>query len=85
MINQTKNQVEELILDPELKEQLKTLVLERVNVMPDTLRIAVGSEEFSKTVLIKHIQQEDDIGRQMMEVELEFLRDLASGAVYGNE
>ena len=85
MNSKTKNQINEIISDPELREQLKTLVLERINVMPDTMRIAVGSEEFSKPDLIEHIQQEDEIGRQMMEVDLEFLRDLASGAIYGSE
>lgn len=76
---------EEIISNPRFKEQLKAIVLERANTMPETLRIAIGSEEFQKKDLIKHINDEDEIGRQMMTIELEFLRALTSGAVYNYE
>ncbi|HEY4527160.1 MAG TPA: hypothetical protein VJK53_04950 [Candidatus Paceibacterota bacterium] len=72
----------EIILDDETKERLKRLVLERINVMPDTLRIAVGSLELTKQEVAAHVREEDEIGTQMIAMELEFLRDLASGAVY---
>lgn len=77
--------LDEIISDPELRERLKALVLERINVMPDTLRVAVGSQEITKEDIIRHVQEGDEIGKQMMELELNFLRDLASGAVYGGE
>ena len=77
--------IDEIISDPVLKEQLKKLVIERVNVMPDTLRIAVGSEDMDKESLISHVCEEDDVGKQIMEMELDFLRGLASGAVYASE
>ncbi len=80
-----KQEPEELISDPELKEQFKNLVLERVKVMPDTLCVAVGSVDLTKKELAQHVQEEDDIGRQIMDMELEFLRDMASGAVYAHE
>ena len=73
---------EETIFDAETKKQLKQLVLERINVMPDTLRIAVGSMELTKKDVAQHVRDEDEIGQQMMNMELEFLQDLASGAVY---
>ena len=74
-----------IISDPALKEQLKKLVIERVNVMPDTLRISVGSDDFDKESLLNHVREEDEVGTQIMEMELDFLRGLASGAVYANE
>ncbi|MBI2552416.1 hypothetical protein HYW17_03915 [Candidatus Uhrbacteria bacterium] len=77
--------IDDIIVDPELKGQFKQLVLERVGVMPDTLQIAVGAANFTKQELTQHVRQEDEIGKQVMEMELEFLQDLASGAVYGNE
>lgn len=82
MNEDTKNPIEEIIADPDLLENLKKIVLERVNVMPDTLRIAVGSEELTKKDVMRHVQDEDEVGKQMMEMEWEFLRDLASGAIY---
>ena len=79
---ETEKNTDGEIMDPELREQLKRLVLERINVMPDTLRMAVGSTELTKTDIVKHVRDEDEIGRQVIEMELSFLRDLASGAVY---
>ena len=77
--------INEIAQDPELKEQLKKLVLERVTAMPDSLNLAVGSAEITKAALIKAVQNEDEIGRQFMEMELEFSRDLGSGAVYAGQ
>ena len=82
MNEDTKNPIEEIIADPDLLENLKKIVLERVNVMPDTLRIAVGSEELTKKDVMRHVRDDDEVVKQMMEMEWEFLRDLASGAIY---
>lgn len=75
----------ELERDQDLKEDLKKIVLARIQAMPDTLRISVGSKDFSKEDLIKHVEKEDEIGEQMISIELEYLQDLASGAIYGNK
>ncbi|OGI64231.1 hypothetical protein A2914_00825 [Candidatus Nomurabacteria bacterium RIFCSPLOWO2_01_FULL_41_21] len=85
MNDKKENSIEDIILDPELSEQLKNLVLERVSIMPDTLRMSVGSDELTKNDVLKHVKEGDDIGNQIMEMELGFLRDLASGAVYSYE
>ena len=79
---ETEKNTNEEKMNPELRERLKRLVLERINVMPDTLRMAVGSIELTKTDIVKHVRDEDEIGQQVIEMELDFLRDLASGAVY---
>lgn len=85
MNNKVENSIQDIISDPELCEQLKKLVLERVGSMPDTLRMSVGSEELTKDDILKHINRGDDIGNQVMEMELEFLRDLSSGMIYAYE
>lgn len=77
--------IEQIIADPELKEELKKIVLERVSVMPDTLRVAIGSSDLTKEDMIHHVNDEDEVGHQVMELELEYLRALGSGAVYGGE
>lgn len=79
------NQTNELIDNLELQEQLKALVLERINVMPDSMRIAIGSTEVTKKDIIDHVAEGDEIGKQMIAMELEFLRALASGAIYANQ
>lgn len=85
MNSKIKNSTEDIVLDPELSEQLKKLVLERVGAMPDSLGISIGSKEFTKNDALRHVEQGDDIGNQIIEMELGFLRDLASGAVYAYE
>ena len=83
MTDQSHNPIlNEISRDAELMEQLKKLVLERVGAMPDSINLAVGSAEITKKKLLEHVQQEDEIGRQFIEMELEFMRDLGSGAVY---
>lgn len=77
--------IEQIVADPELKVELKKLVLERVSAMPDTLRVAVGSSNLTKEDMLAHVNSEDEVGKQVMELELEFLRALGSGAVYGGE
>lgn len=73
---------DEIVLDKKLKKQLKELVVARIRVMPSNLRLAIGTKQLSKEDLEKHVEKEDEIGAQIMEMELEFLQDLASGAVY---
>lgn len=83
MNGQSQNPIlNEISQDEELMEQLKKLVLERVGVMPDSLNLAIGGTELTKGDILEHVRQEDEIGRQFMEMELEFLRDSASGAIY---
>ena len=77
--------IEQIVADPALLEELKKLVLERVNVMPDTLRVAIGSSNLTKEDMIHHVNDEDEVGKQVMELELEYLRALGSGAIYGGE
>lgn len=85
MNNKRQNKIEEILSNPELKEKLKKLVLERIKVMPDTLNMAIGSTQLTKEELEQRIKRGDEIGNQIMEIELEYLRDLASGAIYGRE
>ena len=65
--------------------ELKKIVLARIQVMPNDLNISVGGQEIAKKDLITHIENSDDIGEHLMLTELEFLQDLASGAIYANE
>lgn len=79
------NNDDQLNLSKEEREQLKEIVLARLNVMPSDVSVTIGSEDLTKDQLVEHVQSEDEVGKQMMEMELEFLQDLASGAIYGNE
>ncbi len=63
-----------------ISEDIKELVIARLDVMPSNKKISIGSfGEFSKDELIFHVKKEDEIGRKMVEVELEFLRAIKDG------
>ena len=72
-------------LNESQKKELKKIALARAQVMPKDLNVSVGSESMNKNELIKHIKEGDRIGESLMLIELEFLQDLASGAIYVNE
>lgn len=67
------------------KEELKNIVLARIQVMPEDVSLSIGGEEISKKDLMNHVEQNDTIGEHLMITELEFLQDLASGAIYKDE
>lgn len=79
------HQADHLNFSEEEKKKLKEIVLARLKVMPADVSVTIGSEDLNREQLVKHVQAEDEVGKQMTEMELEFLQDLASGAVYGNE
>lgn len=54
----------------------------RLMVMPSNLRLSIGSKDYTKEELKIHIEKGDEIGKEYTEMEIEFLRDLASGAIY---
>ncbi len=74
--------IEDIISDEELRNYLKVLVIERINVMPSGMKIAIGDEEFASDEIAQRVESEDEIGIQMMEMELEYLRALSSGGIY---
>lgn len=65
-------------------EKVKELVLARIKTMPSNMELSIGENYFSKDELIFHVKNEDNIGEQIMEIQLEFLQDLATGNVYGS-
>lgn len=74
-----------LKLSEEELKKLKEIVLARLSVMPQDISVSIGDKNLGKKELTKHVESEDEIGKQMMEMELEFLQALARGEVYGHE
>ena len=66
----------------EISEDLKNLVIERLDVLPSDKKISIGSVgEFTKDELIEHVKQGDEIGQKIVEIELSFLRALKEGTL----
>ena len=65
-----------------ISEDIKQLVILRLETLPSDKKISIGSYgDFKKEELIAHVEKEDQIGKKMVEVELEFLRALKKGII----
>jgi hypothetical protein len=66
-----------------ISKDIKELVKARLSVMPRGISVSIGMDgEFSRDELIKHVDNEDAIGRKMIEVDMEFLQALKKGEFY---
>lgn len=65
-----------------ISEDLKELIIYRLDTFPEDKRISIGSDgEFSKSELINHVRDGDEIGKKIVELELTFLRALKDGVL----
>ena len=64
----------------EREESIKELVLERLDIMPQNLKLSIGGQgTFTKQELIENVKNGSEIGHQVVEMEMNFIRALASG------
>lgn len=67
-------------------EDIRQLVIARLKASASGLKISIGGEgTFSQEDLIKRVEAGDDIGQKVIEMQMEYLRDLASGKIYQDE
>lgn len=67
-------------LEQKISEDLKKLVIARLDVLPPDKKVSIGSVgAFNKNELIEHVEKEDDIGKKVIEVELTYLKALKEG------
>ncbi len=65
------------------QELIKEIVIERLKTMPEDIGISIGSEgSFKKKELIELVEKGDEIGKKIVEVEMNFLRGLKNGILY---
>jgi hypothetical protein len=61
----------------EIDADVKRLVLARLEALPPNIGIAVGSDgSYTRKQLLKSIEDENEIGKKFVDIELEFLRAL---------
>jgi len=70
-------------MSDKISKQIKELVLARLEVMPSTMKVSIGSYgAFSKNDLKSHVEKEDEIGKKVIEVQMAFLRAIKEGKLY---
>jgi len=63
-----------------IAEEIKKLVIARLEVFPENKKISIGNfGEFSKNELIDNVNKNSEIGNKIIEIELEFLRAMKKG------
>ncbi|HIH39130.1 TPA: hypothetical protein HA219_00170 [Candidatus Woesearchaeota archaeon] len=66
-------------MDPEIKK----LVLWRLDTsLPKNLKLSIGAMgTFDRDELKEHVEDEDDIGREIVKMQLKFIKALSTGAL----
>ena len=60
--------------------EIKELVIARLRTLSSNKKISIGSEgEFTIDELINRVQNDDEIGKKMVEIQLQYLRSLKEG------
>ncbi|OGI29647.1 MAG: hypothetical protein A2288_02485 [Candidatus Moranbacteria bacterium RIFOXYA12_FULL_44_15] len=77
--NERNNSDEEKEIDFDIKELVKM----RLGTIPKGVSVSIGSQgSFKAEELVKHIDLDDEIGKIIVEIDMEFLRDLKNGKIY---
>ena len=70
----------------DVDKDIQDLVIARLQTLPESVEVSIGSEgDFTKDELIDHVQQGDDLGLKIIELEMSFLRSLKSGIFYDDD
>jgi hypothetical protein len=80
-----KKKPQNLSLNKKTQKEMRKLVLARLQAASDDLRISIGSTNYNKKQLLKKVQAGDKIGQEIINIQIEYLRDMAKGAIYKNE
>lgn len=66
-----------------LGDKKKELVLARLRASKKDYKISVGGKGvFGKKEIISNIEKETDLGLQIVETQINYLRDVANGKIY---
>lgn len=79
------NNIQQTESDKQTREQLKKLVIARLMIIPEDMRLSIGDTEYNKEDAIGHVRVGDAIGDNIMDLQLAYLQDLATGKMYEDE
>jgi hypothetical protein len=65
----------------EITDDVQNLVIARLDIVPPDKMISIGSAgEFTKEQLIEEVKKKSEIGKEIVDIELAFLRSLKDGS-----
>ncbi|MDP2860669.1 MAG: hypothetical protein Q8N98_03045 [bacterium] len=69
----------------EKQKEIIELVKARLSIMPVDAVLSVGSDgEFNRDELIKEVENNTDMGKKIVEIQMQYLRLLKEGIFYAN-
>ena len=69
--------------DKTLEEEIKELIIARLQAIPPNVGISVGSEgDYKRDELIEHVKKDDEIGKKIIEIDLSYLKTLKDLNLY---
>jgi hypothetical protein len=69
-------------IDPELLEEMKKITIARIKTSSDDLVITIGDKNYNKQKMLESIEKGDEIGLEIIDTQIEFLRDMANGRFF---
>ena len=68
-----------------IDEDIRQLVIARVRATPKDVMVSIGSQDYTKDQLVENVESNSEVGREIIEIQMQYLRDLASGAIYAEQ
>lgn len=69
--------------EKKIDQEVKKIVIARLEIFPSDKKISIGSVgELTKQEMIDNVEKETDIGKKIVEVQLDYLRSLKEGIFY---
>ncbi len=60
--------------------EIRELIVLRLQAMPENFKVSIGgSGEFDKHELIERVKKGDEVGKKIVEIQLNYLRSLKNG------
>lgn len=64
----------------QINEELKKLVIKRLEVMPSNVKVSMGTlGTFSKEDLIKNVEDDTNLGKFVVKMQIEYLKSMSKG------
>lgn len=73
------------VKDKDLQEYIKGLVIARINALSKDLEISVGGGNVTREQILESVKEGNELGQEIIEMQLKFLRDVAKGKIYQSE
>lgn len=71
--------------DKKTQEDMRRLVIERIKTASADLGVSIGATEYTQDELVKSVETGNELGQKIIAIQMEYLRDMAEGAIYKDE